>query len=65
MNESQCDRLLIMLRHRGRDGITPYEALRWMDLYRISAVVNKLKRRGYNIVNIKRDGGYARYVLED
>ena len=41
--------------------ITPREAIKHFDNYRLADVVFKLKKEGYNIVNLNNKGCYAEY----
>ena len=48
--------------------LTPAQAITWFNCYRLSAVINRLRKQGYDIVthgepNVNSKGTHARYEL--
>ena len=66
---SQQDALLVMLREKGDEGVTPLEALDRIGSFRLAAVVFDLRADGHDIETrwYTTPGGkrVARYVLRE
>lgn len=68
MNNTQLNQVLSHLK-QGRS-ITQIDAIRLFNYYRLSAIIEKLCRQGYDIVtynerNSSGTGTYARYELKE
>ncbi|HLT42290.1 MAG TPA: hypothetical protein VKZ95_06255 [Sphingobacteriaceae bacterium] len=58
MKKSQKEIVLELLKQRGEKGVHSYEGYK-MYIPRIAAIINKLKKEGYNIFTRKDDGRFA------
>ncbi len=68
MNNTQLNQVLSHLK-QGRS-ITQMDAIRLFNCYRLSAIIEKLRRQGYDIVtynerNSSGTGTHARYELKE
>ena len=66
----QTEATLRALRIRGREGMTPLEALDWIGTDRLAASIYELREEGYIISRRmvptpRGTGSHARYVLEE
>jgi len=66
---TQTDELLLLLRRRGNEGLTPLDALYSVGCFRLAARVYELRKDGYNITDLgeRTPSGkrIARYVLRE
>lgn len=70
MNNTQSEQILNHLKQDKDKSITPMDAVQYYDIYRLSAVILRLRNAGHDIVthherNHSGIGRHARYELKE
>jgi hypothetical protein len=59
---TQTQRSVILADLQKGNELTPKEALKWFDCFRLAARINELRKEGWPIITERRDIGDGRHV---